>query len=221
MPLLCEFFATEAMYDFQILMIDYYLQPMLAQLAGVSAQPVPMPAQGAQPAQPSFVEEEVTLGAKPEKPFIAAMMMGNPQYMTYYLYMLKFYAKYILLTSTQSLATDAAFRVAPAAATGDHHAHHLGLKQNGLAGLQQWVQIKFTLLYFDMYMIFSAPGLSAPLSTDGPSHVAANNFVQTEEPETRVESPVVEVPVVVAEVPVAAPVQAEPAKVQPRQSVVG
>jgi len=203
-------FATEAMYDFQILMIDYYLQPMLAQLAGVPAQaPIPAPQ-----APSSFVEEEATIGAQPEKPFFGAMMMGNPQYFTYYLYMLKFYAKYLLLTSTQSLATEAAHHVNPSGSIGSHLP---ALKQSGLAGLQQWVQIKFTLLYFDMYMIMSAPGLSALQSTDGPSHVAATNLVQTEEPEARVDNLVVEVPV-----PVAAPAPVEQAaKVQPRQSVVG
>jgi len=206
-------FATEAMLDFQTFMIDYYLQPMLAQLAGPAAAPAPAPA----PA--SFLEEEVE--AQPEKPFFG--QMNSPQYMMYYLSMMKFYVKYILLNAAQTLATEAGYAVAPN--VDSKVVSHLPvMKQYGLASLQQWVQLKFYLLYFDMFMM---GGMGPRQIFEGPAaaHLAATNLVQTEDvaqSEPRLQNPVIEnqVPAAVEQPQQAVPQQL-PQQVQPRQSVVG
>jgi len=206
-------FATEAMFDFQTLMIDFYLQPMLAQVAGgASPYAYPPPTNGT-----SYLEVEST--AQPEKPFFGAMG-GNPQMMmTYYVYMFKFYAKYLLLNAAQSLAMESSYTLGPHQVNSkdaEVQKSIIRMKQTGLATLHQWVQIKTYLVYFDMYMMMSAPGFPQ-LSVDGPAaHLAASNLVQTDDKAApRVENPVVENQAPVAAVPQQIPQQ--PA----HQSVVG
>jgi len=200
-------FATEAMFDFQTFMIDYYLQPMLAQIAGG----VPTYAAPATNGT-SYLEVEAT--AQPEKPFFGAMG-GSPQMMTYYIYMFKFYAKYLLLNAAQTLSYEAQATYSNTQAKNKvPEKQIIMMKQTGLASLHQWIQIKTYLLYFDMSMMMMAPGFPQQ-SVDGPSHFA--NLVQTDDKAT----PRVENPVIANQVPTVAVPQQLPQQPATHQSVVG
>eukprot|EP00298_Acanthocystis_sp_HF-20_P013596 c20425_g1_i2.p1 GENE.c20425_g1_i2~~c20425_g1_i2.p1 ORF type:complete len:482 (+),score=230.84 c20425_g1_i2:56-1447(+) len=214
-------FATEAMLDFQTFMIDYYLQPMLSQAAGVNvAAQVQQPTAAANPT--SFVEEEVSVQAQPGKPFFGPM--SSPQSMMYFMFMYKFYAKYIVLNAAQSLANEAALDlhhfVLPSADNSKLISNLPHIRISAISGLQQWAQIKFFLLYMDMYTLFAAPG-SPRMGGDGPAaHLSANSLVQTvnevqipQTPVEQVKTPVIEnqVPDVVAPAVPVAQVQNVPA----------
>jgi hypothetical protein len=197
-------FAAETMYDFQTFMIDMYLQPMLAQLAGPAAVPVAAPTNST-----SYLEVEAE--AEPSKPFFGGAM-GGQNYWAYYVYMMKFYAKYTMLNGAQALSFEADYYLPEAQKRFDSRivAQLPRIRMGGFQSCMQAVQIKSFLLYYDMMMMFMAPG--------SPSirNLATTNLVQTDEP--RLDNPVIE-----NQVPAPVPVAAEPQQPQAeqRQSVVG
>jgi hypothetical protein len=221
-------FHTEVSIDLQLFFIDYYLAAMNQQV--FAAQPVAQPA--------SFIQEEVSEEAQPGKPFFPMMMMGNPQYMMYYTWMLKFYSKFIVFNAAQSLASAAQIELhhVSGVQTQDNqgfngygygyqqqqnHGDSTQLKRYGLASLQQWVQIRYFLVYLDFISMYM--GAFPQTTPQGHAAAAATNLVQTEAPE-QVPAPqpeiVHEAPVIENQVP--EPIAKQVANlVETRQSVVG
>jgi len=213
-------FATEAMYDFQTLMLDYYIQPMLAQIAGSGSGYTWSNYSANTNTNSSFLEVEET--AQPEKPFFG--MGSQPQMMTYYVYMFKFYAKYLLLNAAQTLSQEAQATYFSDKSFSPKNPvpakHIMMMKSNGLATLHQWIQIKTYLLYFDMSILMMSPGYPQQ-SVDGPA-AHFSNLVQTDDKVApQADQPRVENPVIENQVPAVAVPQQLPQQPAPHQSVVG
>jgi hypothetical protein len=208
-------FTTETSLDLQLFFLDYYLGAIAMQFSPQAAAPVAAPVAGT-PATPTFLQEELTEGAQPSKPFLPMMMMSNPMYFQYFSFMMKMYSKYMVFSAAQSLNNAAQMDLYEA------HGHKIHgdstqLKRFGVSSLHQWVQIRYFLVYLDfMTMFYGAYPQSIP---QGHAAAAASNLVQTDAPETVVH----ETPVIENQVPqVPAPVAEQVSQlVEPHQSVVG
>jgi hypothetical protein len=204
-------YYTEASLDFQIFFIDYYLQAMMAQAIAPAAAAAATTA--TTPLASSFVQEEMTEGATPEKPFFPTMMSNPQQYMVYYMFMMKFFSKSLLVQGVQALFMEASSALAPNHNNQGARVDPAQIRHRGILLLSQWCQIRYFQVTMDVYMMFSGMAAQTTPQTHA-SAAAMNNFVQVENPQAQPQSPVIEVPV-------QAPVPQSVPQPQNTQSVVG
>jgi len=150
-----QLYYTEAMYDFQIFYLEYYLQMITGSL--ISPQ-----SNAASASASSFLEEEMT--AEPNKPFAALplMMMGGAggPYLSYMAMFIKYFAITMNVQAAQGLFTHA-----QAELSGNGNANAGQIKLYAVNALQQWAYLKFQYAMIQMWGLFSGQPV--------PSHAAA------------------------------------------------
>jgi len=151
--------VQQASIDYQILMLEYYLQMLTGSLASGHYSN--------NAAASSFLEEEMT--AEPNKPFFSPMMMMGPQYLNYFVLYLKFASSTFNLQCAQAFALGAQIDSNPSDANAKHAVE---IKRNALHALYQWAYINLQLAMVQMWGMFSG----APVA----HNAAASSLVQTD-----------------------------------------
>jgi len=162
----------EASTDLQIMFLEQYLQMLVAQFSGSHAN-----------AASSFLEEEVTETpaepSNPSKPFFPFMGMGmNPQIMTYYTMMMKYWSVMFNYQASQGLLTNAVMELKELT-DGTENTQGAQVKTYAVSSLQQWAYLNMmqTMFEFQSVMAMMSYGGSNFAHADA---AAANSFVQTE-----------------------------------------
>lgn len=161
----------EASTDLQLLYLEQYLQML-------GAPVVPHPTHNA--AAASFLEEEAT--AEPNKPFFPFMGMGmgamNPQIMTYYASMMRYYSVMLNYQAAEGLYHNAILE--QKALNGEENKFGAQIKTYAVGALQQWAYINMMQIFMQFQSMGGLMGMSGGFGHNNAAAAAANSFVQTE-----------------------------------------
>jgi hypothetical protein len=162
----------EASTDLQIMILEQYLQMIVAQFSGTGHA-----------AASSFLEEEATETpaepSNPSKPFFPFMGMGmNPQIMSYYVMMMKYWSVMFNYQASQGLLTNAMMELKELT-DGTENQQGAQVKTSAIYALQQWAYLNMMQIMFEFqsYMAMMNYGGSHFANANA---AAANSFVQTE-----------------------------------------
>jgi hypothetical protein len=137
-------YFTEASYEYQILMLDYYMQMIFTSQAGFH---------GNNNNANSFLEEEATADpAQPSKPFFSPLMMMGPQYMSYMTMYLKFFASTMNYQSAQAFYQSAMIDADPHAEPAKHSKE---IKTFALQALYQACFMNYQLALLKIWSLYS------------------------------------------------------------------
>jgi len=157
-------YQSEAQLELQGLFIDSYIQNLIG---GASQQ---------RAAGSSFLEESETAEpSQPNKPFFSPLFFAasNPSSFGYYAQLLKFYSKYLNVQLGQAYVTYSTIR-----SSGEGDANSV-LAYQIVPTLQQWAQIKQTLAYLDLYILYSSNGAAVNAAQNSSPSSVFHSFVQS------------------------------------------